>query len=161
MAVDLQIADGVAARLVHAAFKEFSVGPVSGLDVLLRRVRDVVLDEQLERDVCLRVCDSAESQDLNQTFRGRNTPTNILSFTAAGMDGVTTVPLGDLALCWPVAVAEAQQQGKTVAHHVAHLCVHGVLHLLGYDHADDGDAEAMERIETQILANLGVADPYM
>ena len=146
--------------MVHAAFKEFSVGPASGLDVLLQRVRDVVVDEQLERDVCLRVCDSAESRDLNQTFRGRNTPTNILSFTAAGMDGVT-VPLGDLALCWPVAVAEAQQQGKTVAHHVAHLCVHGVLHLLGYDHADDGDAEAMERIETQILANLGVADPYM
>ena len=145
---------------MHAAFKEFSVGPASGLDVLLQRVRDVVLDEQLERDLCLRVCDSAESQDLNQTFRGRNTPTNILSFTAAGIDGVT-VPLGDLALCWPVAVAEAQQQGKTVAHHVAHLCVHGVLHLLGYDHADDGDAEAMERIETQILANLGVADPYM
>ena len=145
---------------MHAAFKEFSVGPASGLDVLLQRVRDVVLDEQLERDLCLRVCDSAESQDLNQTFRGRNTPTNILSFTAAGIDGVT-VPLGDLALCWPVAVAEAQQQGKTVAHHVAHLCVHGVLHLLGYDHADDGDAEAMERIETRILANLGVADPYM
>ena len=160
MAVDLQIADGVAATLVHATFKEFSVGPASGLDVLLQRVRDVVLDEQLKRDVCLRVCDSEESRDLNQTFRGRNTPTNILSFTAAGMDGVT-VPLGDLALCWPVAVAEAQQQGKTVAHHVAHLCVHGVLHLLGYDHADDGDAEAMERIETQILANLGVADPYM
>ena len=145
---------------MHAAFKEFSVGPASGLDVLLQRVRDVVLDEQLERDLCLRVCDSAESQDLNQTFRGRNTPTNILSFTAAGIDGVT-VPLGDLALCWPVAVAEAQQQGKTVAHHVAHLCVHGVLHLLGYDHADDGDAEAMERIETRILANLGVADPHM
>ena len=159
MAIELQIADGVAAAVVHAAFREFSAGTATGLDTLLQQVRDVVLDDQLERDVCLRVCDSAESQNLNHTYRGRNTPTNILSFTAAGMDGVT-VPLGDLALCWPVAVAEAQQQGKTVAHHVAHLCVHGVLHLLGHDHADDAEAEAMERIETQILANLGVMDPY-
>ena len=159
MAIELQVADGVAAAVVHAAFEEFAAGPVNGLDALLQQVRDIVPDEQLQRDVCLRVCDSAESQNLNQTYRGGNAPTNILSFTAAGMDNVT-LPLGDLALCWPVAVAEAQQQGKTVAHHVAHLCVHGVLHLLGYDHVDEAEAQTMERVEIQILANLGVADPY-
>ena len=159
MAIELQIAEGVAEAVVHAAFREFSAGTASGLETLLQQVRGVADDPRLERDICLRVCDSEESRNLNQTHRGRNAPTNILSFTAAGMDGVT-VPLGDLALCWPVAVAEAQQQDKTVADHVAHLCVHGLLHLLGYDHADDVEAEAMERIETRILADLAVPDPY-
>ena len=84
---------------------------------------------------------------------------NILSFTAEGVDG-DDLPLGDLALCWPVAIAEAEQQHKAIAHHVAHLCVHGLLHLLDYDHVDDVEAKTMERIEVLILSDFGVADPY-
>ena len=159
MAIALQIADGVAESAVHAVFREFSEGAVSGLETVLQQVCEVAQDARLERDICLRVCDAQESRDLNQVYRGRDEPTNILSFSAGDAEAVD-VPLGDLALCWPVALGEAEQQQKTLAHHVVHLCVHGLLHLLDYDHIEDATAETMESIETRILANLGVADPY-
>ena len=159
MAIALQIADGVAETAVHGVFREFSEGAVSGLETVLQQVCEVAQDRRLERDICLRVCDAQESRDLNQAYRGRDEPTNILSFSAGDAEAVD-VPLGDLALCWPVALGEAEQQQKTLAHHVVHLCVHGLLHLLDYDHVEDTKAETMESIETRILANLGVADPY-
>ena len=159
MPIELQIADGVAELAVHGAFEEFSSGTVSGLEMLLQRVREVAADPRLERDVCLRVCGADEALTLNKAYRGGSAPTNILSFTAEGVGG-DDLPLGDLALCWPVAVAEAEQQHKAIAHHVAHLCVHGLLHLLDYDHVDDAQAETMERIEVLILSDFGVADPY-
>ena len=159
MAIALQIADGVAETAVHGVFREFSEGAVSGLERVLQQVCEVAQDRRLERDICLRVCDAQESRDLNQAYRGRDEPTNILSFSAGDAEAVD-VPLGDLALCWPVALGEAEQQQKTLAHHVVHLCVHGLLHLLDYDHVEDAKAETMESIETRILANLGVADPY-
>ena len=162
MAIALQIAESVAETAVHGVFREFSEGAVSGLETVLRQVCKVAQDRRLERDICLRVCDAQESRDLNQAYRGRDGPTNILSFSAgnAGNAGDFDVPLGDLALCWPVAIGEAEQQQKTIAHHVVHLCVHGLLHLLDYDHVEDAKAKTMESIETRILANLGVADPY-
>ena len=159
MAIALQIAEGVAETAVHGVFREFSEGAVSGLERVLQQVCEVAQDRRLERDICLRVCDAQESRDLNQAYRGRDEPTNILSFSAGDAEAVD-VPLGDLALCWPVALGEAEQQQKTLAHHVVHLCVHGLLHLLDYDHVEDAKAETMESIETRILANLGVADPY-
>ena len=159
MAIALQIAEGVAETAVHGVFTEFSEGAVSGLERVLQQVCEVAQDRRLERDICLRVCDAQESRDLNQAYRGRDEPTNILSFSAGDAEAVD-VPLGDLALCWPVALGEAEQQQKTLAHHVVHLCVHGLLHLLDYDHIEDAKAETMESIETRILANLGVADPY-
>ena len=159
MAIALQIAEGVAETAVHGVFREFSEGAVSGLERVLQQVCEVAQDRRLERDICLRVCDAQESRDLNQAYRGRDEPTNILSFSAGDAEAVD-VPLGDLALCWPVALGEAEQQQKTLAHHVVHLCVHGLLHLLDYDHIEDAKAETMESIETRILANLGVADPY-
>jgi len=159
LAIALQIAEGVAETAVHGVFREFSEGAVSGLERVLQQVCEVAQDRRLERDICLRVCDAQESRDLNQAYRGRDEPTNILSFSAGDAEAVD-VPLGDLALCWPVALGEAEQQQKTLAHHVVHLCVHGLLHLLDYDHVEDAKAETMESIETRILANLGVADPY-
>jgi probable rRNA maturation factor len=108
-------------------------------------------------DVVVLLTDDAAVRDLNARFRGKDRPTNVLSFPAAE----SAAPhLGDLVLGYGICAAEAEAQGKTLADHMTHLTVHGVLHLLGRDHDDDGEAEAMEAEERGILASLGVADPY-
>lgn len=111
----------------------------------------------VEGDVVVLLTDNAAVQDLNGRFRERDRPTNVLSFPAA----VSAAPhLGDLVLAFGVCAAEADIEGKSLADHLAHLTVHGVLHLLGRDHEDEAEAEAMEAEERAILASLGVADPY-
>jgi len=95
--------------------------------------------------------------ELNQRFRGKAGPTNVLSFPAPANP---ENHLGDVALAHGVCAREAAEQGKTLEQHLAHLVVHGVLHLLGYDHETDGEAEAMEALERSILESLGVPDPY-
>ena len=103
------------------------------------------------------LADEASVQALNRDFRGKDAPTNVLSFPAAK----TARPhLGDLALAYGVCAREALDQHKPLDHHLAHLTVHGVLHLLGYDHQADAEAEAMEEMERAILERLGVPDPY-
>ena len=101
---------------------------------------------------------------LNRDFRGKDQPTNVLSFPAeriADRQAVRRVELGDVALALGVVRREAKAQGKTAADHLAHLMVHGGLHLLGYDHENHRDAERMERLERKALAALGIADPYL
>jgi probable rRNA maturation factor len=104
--------------------------------------------------LCLVLADDALQRRLNREFRGRDKPTNVLSF-----DGAPTA-LGDVVLALETIAAEAQAQDKPLADHLAHLVVHGVLHLLGYDHETQGQARSMERLEIEILAGLGIADPY-
>nr|WP_209282475.1 rRNA maturation RNase YbeY [Brevundimonas alba] len=111
----------------------------------------------VEGDVVVLLTDDAAVQDLNARFRDKDRPTNVLSFPAAES---ATPHLGDLVLAYGVCAAEAQAQGKSLADHLSHLTVHGVLHLLGRDHVDEGEAEEMEAEERSILATLGVADPY-
>ncbi|MDP3802840.1 rRNA maturation RNase YbeY [Brevundimonas sp.] len=111
----------------------------------------------VEGDVVVLLTDDAAVQDLNARFRGKDGPTNVLSFPASE----SAAPhLGDLVLAHGVCAAEAGAQGKTLADHLTHLTVHGVLHLLGRDHVDEAEAEAMEAEERSLLASLGVADPY-
>jgi probable rRNA maturation factor len=102
--------------------------------------------------------------ELNRTWRGKAQPTNVLSFPAAAGPGPTPggapQPLGDIVLAAGVVSAEASAQGKPLANHTTHLIVHGVLHLLGFDHADEAHAEAMERLETEVMTRLGLPDPY-
>ena len=95
--------------------------------------------------------------ELNQRFRHKAGPTNVLSFPASANP---ENHLGDVCLAYGVCAREAAEQGKTLEHHLMHLVAHGVLHLLGYDHETDGEAEAMEALERSILASLGVSDPY-
>lgn len=104
--------------------------------------------------VCLVLADDALQRRLNHEFRGRDKSTNVLSFDGA------PAALGDVVLALETIAAEAEAQGKPLAHHVAHLVVHGVLHLLGYDHETQGQARSMERLEIEILAGLGIGDPY-
>src|SRR5690606_39092590 len=117
-----------------------------------------------EADLAIRLVDAKEGRALNRHYRGKDYATNVLSFPAdlpEGLpEGVRLPLLGDLVLCAPVVEREAREQGKPLAAHYAHLTVHGTLHLLGWDHADDVEAEAMERLEREILAGLGIDDPY-
>lgn len=113
--------------------------------------------------VTLLFTSDAEIQALNKQWRGKDKPTNVLSFPAAGGMPVPAgedPPLGDIALAFQTVAREAAEQGKSLAHHTSHLIVHGMLHLLGYDHEEDGEAEDMENEERTILARLGIADPY-
>ena len=106
----------------------------------------------------IRIVGAAESRVLNRTWRGKDKPTNVLS--CPNEDATPEPFLGDLAICAPVVAREAREQGKDPKAHWAHMVVHGVLHLLGYDHEDDRDADVMESREVKILAQFGYADPY-
>lgn len=119
-----------------------------------------------EADLAVRIVGEDEGRALNRHYRGKDYATNVLSFPGELPEGVklpkgVTFPLmGDLVLCAPVVAREAQEQGKPLNHHYAHLVVHGVLHLLGMDHQDEREAECMEQLEREILAELGIEDPY-
>ncbi len=112
-------------------------------------------------EVSVLLCDDAVIAALNARWRGRDEPTNVLSFPAPPpSDPAAPVHLGDIAIAYETVIREAQEQGIPATWHLAHLAVHGFLHLLGYDHATDGEAERMEQLEREILASLGVPDPY-
>jgi probable rRNA maturation factor len=112
--------------------------------------------------VAVALIDDRAMRKLNHTYRGKDKPTNVLSFPAgeAPEEKGKTRPLGDVAIALGTVKREAKAQGKTVGDHLTHLMVHAVLHLLGYDHESDPDAEEMEALERKALATLGIADPY-
>lgn len=110
-------------------------------------------------ELTIRIVDEAESAQLNGRFRNKYYPTNVLSFPYEA-EGLDVPVLGDLVICAPVVAREAEQQGKNPRAHWAHMVIHGTLHLLGYDHEIDTEAEVMEARERELLATLGFADPY-
>ena len=114
-----------------------------------------------EVEMTVRIVDEAESHALNLNYRGKDRPTNVLSFPFECPDEVELPLLGDLVICRQVVEREAQEQDKPVMAHWAHMVVHGSLHLLGYDHIEDDEAEEMESLETEIMQGLGFADPYL
>ncbi len=128
------------------------------VEALAQRAAEAALDGSTgARGVAILLADDGELQELNRRYRGKDAPTNVLSFPAAP----SAAPhLGDLALAWGVCAREAQAQGKPLADHLQHLVVHGVLHLLGFDHEAEDEAETMEALERVVLARLGVDDPY-
>jgi probable rRNA maturation factor len=136
---------------------------LSDAAAIAERAGQAVLDEIAPTDdgeesgVAVLLTSDAAVAELNQRFRGKAGPTNVLSFPAPANP---ENHLGDVALAHGVCAREAAEQGKTLDQHLAHLVVHGVLHLLGYDHETDGEAEAMEALERSILESLGVPDPY-
>ncbi|MBX9729789.1 MAG: rRNA maturation RNase YbeY [Sphingomonas sp.] len=120
-------------------------------------------------EISIRLTDDAEVQALNRDYRQKDKPTNVLSFPMIAPDLLDTVAntddgevlLGDIVLAYGICAAEAQDKGITLHDHATHLIVHGTLHLLGYDHQGQAEAEAMEQIERDVLAALGIADPYL
>ena len=114
-------------------------------------------------EVAVRIVDADEIRALNRLYRDQDRPTNVLSFPAgeiAGMPDAASRLLGDVVICASVVAAEAEEQGKSLADHWAHMLVHGTLHLLGFDHEAEAEAVEMERMETRILASRNVMDPY-
>ncbi len=143
-------------RLSYQRATNLSVPPRAAV---LRWARAAL--EQGEMWVTVRFVDEPEGLALNRDFRGKGYATNVLSFPYPPVAGVPNQPkAGDLVLCAPVIVREAAEQGKSFEAHCAHLIVHGMLHLQGYDHETKEEAEAMEERERQILARLGFPDPY-
>jgi probable rRNA maturation factor len=124
---------------------------------------DTVLSYQdlSDKEITIRLVDNNESQTLNREYRGNDKPTNVLSFPFEAPEHVPMDLLGDLVICVPVMTREAKEQKKDIMHHWAHLIVHGCLHLLGFDHVNDDEAEAMEAREIAILAKLSIDDPYL
>jgi len=128
----------------------------------LRRWCELALRQrQGDSELTIRLVDEDEGRELNRTWRQKDYATNVLSFPADVPEELLDIPLlGDLVICVPVVEREAVEQGKALQAHWAHLVIHGCLHLLGYDHIDDEEAEEMESLERQLLAELGHPDPY-
>jgi len=146
MQVDLQFAT------------DADVAPVAG--DFNRWVSAALEGRRSEAELAVRIVDEAEGRSLNRDYRGKDYATNVLSFPAELPEDLGLQLLGDLVLCAPVVAREAAEQGKPPLAHWAHLTIHGCLHLLGFDHQSDAEAEAMEALETEILGRLGYPDPY-
>jgi probable rRNA maturation factor len=137
------------------------------LEEIARRAVDAALAEAKrpyndEAELAVILADDARLKDLNRDWRGKDQPTNVLSFPAAEGDEIATAPLlGDLVLAFETVAIEAEREGKTFDAHFAHLVVHGTLHLFGFDHMSGEEAEEMETVERLALARLGIADPYL
>jgi probable rRNA maturation factor len=134
---------------------------IFGVEGVVTRAIEAVLPGDA-RGIDVVLTNDAEMQILNKEWRGMNKPTNVLSFPSPDMpvpEG-EVAHLGDIVLAWGTVTREAQDAGKPLSAHVTHLVVHGTLHLLGFDHEDDADADVMEKKETEVLASLNIADPY-
>jgi len=146
-AIDIQVATTTTALPSSAQFQVWVDAALQG--------------QALDSELLIRLVDGDESAALNQQYRHKAGPTNILSFPFEAPPGIELAMLGDLVMCVPVIVQEALQQAKPVEHHWAHITVHGVLHLLGYDHIDDAEAEQMEALEIEILQQFNIPNPYL
>ncbi|WP_392343399.1 rRNA maturation RNase YbeY [Pseudoalteromonas prydzensis] len=113
-----------------------------------------------ESELSIVIAGEEQSQQLNNDYRGKNKPTNVLSFEFEAPAGIELPLVGDLVICPAIVLAESIEQEKSFHDHFAHMVIHGCLHLLGFDHIKDEDAKEMESIEKQLLAELGIADPY-
>jgi probable rRNA maturation factor len=149
------------AHRVHLSYGVARKGLPSPLS--FRRWVDAALAGAKRRkaaELSIRIVGTREGRTLNREYRDKDYATNVLSFPVELPPGVSLPLIGDLAICAPVVAREAAEQHKVAHDHWAHMTVHGILHLLGYDHIDDGEAEAMEALEKRILAKLGITDPY-
>ncbi|MDV6318735.1 rRNA maturation RNase YbeY [Chromohalobacter sp. HP20-39] len=116
--------------------------------------------DETRTEMTVRFVTPEESQTLNREYRGKDKPTNVLSFPFEAPPGIPLALLGDLAICHDVVINEATAQNKRLTHHYAHMVIHGTLHLLGYDHIDGREAEEMEALERELLASFKIGDPY-
>jgi probable rRNA maturation factor len=130
-------------------------------DQIQQWVDKIITPFQAEAELTVRIVDETESQQLNFQYRHKDKPTNVLSFPFESPPEIELSLLGDLVICCQVVEREALEQNKTTMAHWAHMIVHGSLHLLGYDHIEDDEAEEMETLETEIMLEMGYKDPYI
>jgi probable rRNA maturation factor len=150
VAIEVQLADDLS--------DEVSPDPVMDWS---RRVIEFMEQDPGQTEVCIRIVGESESARFNADFRGKDKPTNVISFPAdVNLPGSEARYLGDIVICGPVVRQEAEEQNKNEADHMAHMVVHGMLHLYGFDHEASDEAEVMESTERDILAQAGIADPY-
>lgn len=137
-----------------------NIGSVPSNDEVASWVRSVLLRQNCSASVSVRFVDEVEIRSLNKQYRGLDEPTNVLSFPCDMCDEFGLRILGDIVVCEPVVNREALEQGKSPGDHWAHIVVHGLLHLLGFDHAEDRQAQEMENLEVSLLKEMEVNDPY-
>lgn len=147
ISVDLQIASGSKMLPAHNEIESW--------------VAETLNDLRKDAELTVRIVDELESRKLNKRWRKSSGPTNVLSFPAEGTASVIPGLLGDIVICAPVVEKEAEQQNKKLHEHWAHMVIHGTLHLVGYDHMDEVDAEKMEALEIRVLDKLGYSNPYI
>jgi probable rRNA maturation factor len=145
---------------VELEIQRVSAAPAPGEDAFRRWVGAALAGRRESAELTVRIVDEPEGRSLNARWRGRDSATNVLSFPAELPPGLPLPLLGDLVVCAPVVAREAAEQGKVEADHWAHLVIHGTLHLLGFDHETEADAAVMEGLERELLAGLGIGDPY-
>jgi probable rRNA maturation factor len=142
---------------------QYAAGPLTALPskkTITLWVKAALAGRREEAQVTVRIVDEEEGSELNQRWRKRAGPTNVLSFPSTGLEQIAPALLGDIVICAPVVEREAQHQRKALRAHWAHMVIHGTLHLLGLDHIEEQQALIMEQLETEILGRLGYADPY-
>ncbi|MDX2458127.1 MAG: rRNA maturation RNase YbeY [Gammaproteobacteria bacterium] len=137
-----------------------SADGIPGAESIRQWVEQALPAENAAAELTVRIVDEAEITALNRQYRGKDGPTNVLSFPYEGITGMTSNLLGDIVVCAPVVAGESVAQDKPLEAHWAHMVIHGVLHLLGYDHHKEGDASRMEVTEITLLAGLGYTNPY-
>lgn len=150
------IGDGINVDIQYAV----AYAGVPDPDCIHGWVTHVLQEQAAPVEVVVRVVDEAEITALNARYRGKQGPTNVLSFSADAPAEIDSPLIGDIVICAPVVAAEATAQDKSLEAHWSHLVIHGLLHLLGYDHHHDEEAHRMEQYETRLLGELGYADPY-
>ncbi len=151
LTVNMQIATEHERPPPSSAIEQWATAAVTG----------AISEHKKAAELTIRIVDTVEITQLNHQYRGKDLPTNVLSFPADLPDYIDLPLLGDLVICASVVETQAQQQNKTSQAHWAHMVIHGTLHLLGYDHINDDDASIMEQLEIDILSSLNFANPYI
>ncbi|CAB5495669.1 Metal-dependent hydrolase YbeY, involved in rRNA and/or ribosome maturation and assembly [Bathymodiolus thermophilus thioautotrophic gill symbiont] len=143
--------------VIQNSINDLSIDVQNLTDILQQVIADLGVGAS---ELLIRIVDIAEIQHLNKAYRNKDKPTNVLSFPSDLPKEIDEAILGDVVICSAVVKAEAQMQHKTFEHHLMHIAVHGALHLLGYDHIEEEEAEAMEALEIKILHGLKICNPY-
>ena len=159
MLVEINFSEDIDQREIEKIFKKEGTSMPLFLNSVMKNLKQVYHGLDPDRVIVVRICHENESAKLNGQYLGKHYPTNVLSFPFDDSDKLS-VPLGNLAICWSVLVRESLDQEKPLLDHVAHLFLHGVLHLLNFDHQTEASAEQMEAIEIEALAIMQIDNPY-
>jgi len=157
--VEIDFSEDIDQEEIEKIFKKEGTSMLLFLNSVMKNLKLVYRCLDPDRVVVVRICHDNESAELNGQYLGKHYPTNVLSFPFDDSDK-RSVPLGNLAICWSVLVRESLDQGKSLLDHLAHLFLHGVLHLLNFDHQTESSAEQMEAIEIETLAIMQIDNPY-